>query len=138
MRILRSFFVFSALVAASFQAKAQGFNAIDVNIPYTIVAGQQQLSPGEYLIRPMSGTPNLFAVYKDGGMAFATFVWAVPEEKPDRAPKSEIVLRSDGHEYVLDQLWVEGMERGYQFLSPESAKARHERRVTVIGEKLTS
>jgi hypothetical protein len=140
MLIVRSFFVLlSVLTVASFQAKAQSFPALDVHIPYTVMAGQQLLSPGDYRIQPVSGDPNLFALYKDGGMAFETFLRAVPEEKLDPAQKSEIVLRSDGPEYVLDQMWVEGMERGYQFVTPQSFKSRqHERRVTVVGEKKTA
>lgn len=139
MRTVRALFVLSVLTVASFQAKAQAFSAIDVHLPYSILAGEHRLSPGEYVIRPLPGVRNVFAVYKDGGMVFETLVQAMPAEKLDPAPKTELVLRSDGREYVLDAMWIEGMGAGYQFMRPESVKSRErERRMTeVIGRKIS-
>ncbi len=136
MRAVRTLFVLSALTVASFQAKAQAFTGINVHLPYTIMAGEHRLLPGEYTIRPISGSQNLFAVYKDGGMTFETFVQAIPAEKLDPAKKTELVLRSDGREYVLDEMWVEGSGAGYQFLSPAWVKSgERERRTGIPGYK---
>jgi hypothetical protein len=135
MRTLRVLFVLPLLAVASFQAKAEDFTAVTVHLPYTVMAGDQQLTPGDYLIQPVSGRADIFAIYKDG-TAFETFVSAVHTERTTPAPKTELVLRGDGHDYVLDQMWIGGEGRGFEFLSPQSAKSRaHERRITVIGVK---
>jgi hypothetical protein len=131
MRTLRVL-VLSTLVTAavSFQAKAESFDHIDVHLPYTVMAGEQQLAPGDYLLQRISDTANIFAVYKDG-TAFETFLMAVPANRVLPSDRTELTLRSDGREYVLDKVWVTGSTTGYEFLSPESVKSReHERRAT--------
>jgi hypothetical protein len=122
MRIVRAFFVLSALAVAALEANAASFNAVNVNLPYTVTAGEQVLAPGDYVIKPVSGRSDIFAVYKDGGMQFETFVWAVGAQKGLPATKTELVLHGDGNEYVMDQLWIEGDNRGFQFLNPASNK----------------
>ena len=129
MRTLRVLVLSMLAVAAmSFQAKAEPFDHIDVRLPYTVMAGQQQLSPGDYLLQRISDTANIFAVFKDG-TTFQTFLMAVPAQRVQPSGRSELTLRSDGRDYVLDKIWVTGSTTGYEFLSPESVKAReHERR----------
>jgi hypothetical protein len=132
MRILGAFCVLSALTVASFEAKAQDFTSVKVNLPYTVTVWEQQLQPGEYTIRPIDEASGIFAVYKDG-IDFETLVHAIPAEKLDPATRSELVLRSDGQEYSLDQMWIAGLNRGFQFLSPESARSRQrEKRISEI------
>jgi hypothetical protein len=134
MRIVRAFFVLSALAVAALEANAATFGAVNVNIPYTVMAGEQRLAPGDYVIKPVSGRSDIFAVYTDGGMKFETFVWAVGAQKAQPAKRSEIVLHGDGNEYVLDQMWIEGDNHGFQFLNPESNKLKeqHISEVTAI------
>ncbi len=122
MRIVRAFFVLSALTVAALEANAASFNAVNVNLPYTVMAGEQRLQPGDYVIKPVSGRSDIFALYTDGGMKFATFVQAVGAEKGVPAKTTEIVLHGDGNEFVMDQLWIEGDSRGFQFLNPASNK----------------
>lgn len=129
MRTLRVLVLSMLAVAAmSFQAKAESFDHIDVHLPYTVMAGEQQLAPGDYLLQRISDTANIFAVFKDG-TTFQTFLMAVPAQRVQPSGRSELTLRSDGRDYVLDKIWVTGSTTGYEFLSPESVKAReHERR----------
>jgi hypothetical protein len=114
--------VLSILAAASLQIKAQTFVTVNVHIPYTVEAGTSELPPGDYVIRRVANIPSLFAFYKDGGMALETFVWAIPAQKINPPSNTELTLRNDGHEYILDQLWVDG-GMGYQFQPPPSSKS---------------
>lgn len=127
-------FVLSVLATAamSFQAKAESFDHIDIHLPYTVMAGQQQLQPGDYMLQKISQTANIFALYKDG-TTFETFLMAVPATRVLPSDRTELTLVTDGRDFVLDKVWVTGSTTGYEFLSPESAKARaHEQRVALV------
>jgi hypothetical protein len=127
MRTLRVLFILPLLAVASFQAKATDFSAVAVHLPYTVMAGNRQLTPGDYLFQPISQTGDIFAIYKDG-TAFETFVSAIPAERIVPASQTELVLRSDGRDYVLDQMWIGSEARGFEFLSPRSVQSRERER----------
>jgi hypothetical protein len=116
-----------AAAAVSFQAKAQSFDHIDIHLPYTVMAGQQELAPGDYMLQKISDTANVFAVYKDR-TTFETFLMAVPAQRVEPSDRTELTLRSDGRDFVMDKVWVTGLTTGYEFLSPESVKAREQER----------
>jgi hypothetical protein len=116
-----------AAAAVSFQAKAESFDHIDIHLPYTVMAGQQGLAPGDYLLQKISDTANVFAMYKDG-TTFETFLWAVPAERAVPSDRTELTLRTDGRDFVMDKVWITGSNTGYEFLSPESVKARERER----------
>jgi hypothetical protein len=121
-----------AAAAVSFQAKAETFDHIDIHLPYTVMAGQQQLAPGDYLLQKISNTANVFAVYKDG-TTFETLLWAVPADRIVPSERTELTLRSDGRDFIMDKVWITGSTTGYQFLTPESVKARErERRIAAV------
>jgi hypothetical protein len=138
MRILRAFCVISVVAAASFQMNAQSFNAVNVHIPYPITAGSKQLSPGDYTIRPLSGSPNTFVILKDGRRA-ETIVRAVPViGNPNTAESTDIVLHGNEEGYVLDKMWVAGFG-GYEFMGNRSERSREaERQVAVIPARTVS
>jgi hypothetical protein len=132
MRTVRVLVLSMLAAALSFQAKAESFDHIDIHLPYTVMAGQQQLAPGDYMLQKISDTANVFAVYKDG-TTFETFLMAVPAERVVPSERTELTLHSDGRDMVLDKVWITGSNTGYEFLSPESVKAReHERRVSEV------
>jgi hypothetical protein len=123
------------VAAMSFQAKAESFDHINIHLPYTVMAGEQQLAPGDYMLQPISDTARIFAVYKDG-TTFETFLTAVPAYRALPSSQTELTLHNDGRDYVLDKVWVSGSTTGYEFLSPESVKSReHERRVSEVIQK---
>ncbi len=128
MRFARVLCLFSALAVASFQIKAQTFTVIHVHLPFNVIAGSQTLSPGDYIIRPVFSTSDVFAVYGDNGMKLETVLSAVPMEKAHPSDKTDLLVRSDGNEYVIDQMWIEGSDTGYQFVSPELVRSREQER----------
>jgi hypothetical protein len=131
MRTARAIGVFSLLAAATFCVKAETSDpTIKVNIPYTITVGSQQLAPGQYVFREISHLSNMFAIYKDG-QQFEAFVHANPVEQLNAAAQTDLVLRSNGKQYTLDQVWFSGQKNGFQFVSPESVKARQEERSAI-------
>lgn len=129
MRSVRVFVLSVAVAAAmSFQAKAESFDHINIHLPYTVMAGQQELTPGDYSLRLISDTARVFAVYKDG-TTFESFLMAVPADRVLPSDRTELTLRKDGRDFVLDKIWITGSTTGYEFLSPENVKSReHERR----------
>jgi hypothetical protein len=116
-----------AVAALSFQAKAESFDHIDIHLPYTVMAGQQQLAPGDYMLQKISDTANVFAVYKDG-TTFETFLMAVPADRVVPSERTELTLRNDGRDFVMDKVWITGSNTGYEFLRPQSVKAREQER----------
>ena len=136
MRLLRTFCVFSVLTAASFQMKAQSFTAVNVHIPYSVTAGGKLLSPGDYTIRPLSGSPDTFVVLKDNQRA-ETVLRAVFMDNPDSANNTDIVLHSNGEGYTMDEMWVAGYG-GYEFLGNKTARSREAERKTAVIPASTS
>lgn len=116
-----------AVAAVSFQAKAESFDHIDIHLPYTVMAGQQQLAPGDYMLQKISDTANVFAVYKDG-TTFETFLMAVPADRVLPSERTELTLSNDGRDFVMDKVWITGSTTGYEFLRPELVKAREQER----------
>jgi hypothetical protein len=116
-----------AVTAMSFQAKAEDFDHIDIHVPYTVMAGQQQLAPGDYELKLISDTAKVFAVYKDGA-TFETLLMALPATRVEPSDRTELTLRSDGRDFVMDKVWVTGSTNGYEFLSPEAVKSREQER----------
>jgi hypothetical protein len=127
MRTVRVLVLSMLAAALSFQAKAESFDHIDIHLPYTVMAGQQQLSPGDYMLQKISDTANVFAVYKDG-TTFETFLMAVPADRVVPTERTELTLRNDGRDFVMDKVWITGSTTGYEFLRPESVKAREQER----------
>jgi hypothetical protein len=127
MRTVRVLVLSMLAAALSFQAKAESFDHIDIHLPYTVMAGQQQLAPGNYMLQKISDTANVFAVYKDG-TTFETFLMAVPADRVVPSERTELTLRSDGRDYVMDKVWISGSNTGYEFLRPEAVKAREQER----------
>jgi hypothetical protein len=127
MRTVRVLMLSMLAAALSFQAKAESFDHIDIHLPYTVMAGQQQLAPGDYMLQKISDTANVFAVYKDG-TTFETFLMAVPADRVVPSERTELTLRSDGRDFVMDKVWITGSNTGYEFLRPESVKAREQER----------
>jgi hypothetical protein len=111
--------------------KAQSFTAVNVHIPYSVTAGSKLLPPGDYTIRPLSGSPDTFVVLKDNQRA-ETVLRAVFMDNPDSANKTDIVLHSNGEGYAMDEMWVAGYG-GYEFLGNKTARSREaERKIAVI------
>jgi hypothetical protein len=127
MRTVRVLVLSMLAAALSFQAKAESFDHIDIHLPYTVMAGQQQLSPGDYMLQKISDTANVFAVYKDG-TTFETFLMAVPADRVVPTERTELTLRNDGRDFVMDKVWITGSTTGYEFLRPGSVKAREQER----------
>jgi hypothetical protein len=121
MRATRVFSLSIALAAASTLAHAQTFHQVEVNLPYAITAGSTAIPAGNYEIRPMADVPNGFGLYKDG-TTLETMMLATPIQHPGDNIDTSVVLRVDGDNYRLSQLWIDGVT-GYQFTLPKAAKS---------------
>jgi hypothetical protein len=119
------------LSAATFVVKAEALNpTMNVNLPYAATIGSQQLAPGHYVIREVSHLSNIFGVYKADG-SLETYVHAIPTEQLSAASETDLVLRGNGKEFVIDQMRFEGQKNGFQFVNPDSVKARLQERTSI-------
>jgi hypothetical protein len=127
MRALRVFSVLFTLAAASFVANAQTFNDLKVHIPYTVTVGSKSLLPGNYEILPVAGSApgTLFGIYNDDRGAFEVLLSATPSESAP-AEATELLLHTDGHEYTLESIRIQGNSEAYEFATSKS-EAAHER-----------
>jgi hypothetical protein len=125
MRPIRVLSVLFAVAAASLVANAQTFTKVKVHLPYTVVVGSKQLAPGDYELIPASASGNRFEIYSDGRDSFEGVVSAIQTWRVDPSQNTEIVLHDNGEgEYTLDQIWIQGSPRGYEFLAQKpSARA---------------
>jgi hypothetical protein len=134
MRAISVLSVFSAMAATCLVADAQSFNRVTAHLPYKVVIGSKQLPPGDYEILPVSGTNvgNLFANYSEDRASFEGLLSAMPALEFRPAPKTELVLYSNGQgEYTLDRLWIQGDTKGYEFLAPKSGVSREQQASSV-------
>jgi hypothetical protein len=126
MRVTSVLFVFLTLAATSLVANAQTFCKVEVHLPYSVVVGSKQLAPGNYEILPVSvpTAGKFFEIYSDS-RTFEALLSAIPASKPNPSRTTELVLHDNGRgEYTLDQMWIQGSEEGYEFLTPKSDTSR--------------
>ena len=97
--------------------------------PCAVTAGSQQLAPGDHEIRPHAGREGVFELYKRDGKQAEGFLMAMPADKGVLAPHTDIVLRNEGGGYVMDQIWIKNLSRGYEFITPETLKSRERERI---------
>jgi hypothetical protein len=121
MRIAHVISVLSLVAAASFSANAQVGDSVDVHIPYTVKAGNQQLPPGNYRITQVPDTDNVISIRNRDTTRGEMFLSTTPVEKSTFSPETDVLIRSNGHEFYLDQVWLAGSDRGFQFMRPDSS-----------------
>ena len=128
MRIAPVVCLFSVLAAAGIPAMADSsLHSVSVNLPYSVTAGDQHLAAGKYVIREISPDSSIFAVFKDG-QTFETFLLAHPVDSLRPAEKTDVLLQSDGGEFMIDQIQVAGSNIAYDFATPPAAISRQNER----------
>src|SRR5580698_7247650 len=122
MRAIRVLSVLLAVAATSLVANAQTFSKVKVHLPYTVVVGSKQLAPGDYELIPVAASGDNFEIYSDGRDSYEGIVSAIQTWRVDPSKKTEVVLHDNGEgEYTLDQIWIQGSPRGYEFIAQKSS-----------------
>jgi len=117
--------------------KAQGplYDRVDVNLPYTISIGDKVLPPGDYVIRQLpspGGASRVLLIYSDNGMRFETSAMTIPCLDNRTPEDTKVVLHHFGNDYYFDKIWIQGKDYGYEFVLPDSVKARERERLQPI------
>jgi hypothetical protein len=111
---------FSAL-----SAKAQMLGEVKIELPYAAQVGSTSLPAGKYLIRNVKddGAVSIVEFSSiNGRIAIVALAQKIPLETP--TDRTDVVLRSTPQKYIVDKIWLEGRDYGYELLSANSATAR--------------
>jgi len=122
--------------------KAQGplYDRVDVNLPYTVAIGDKVLPPGDYVIRQLpspGGASRVLLIYSDNGMRFETSAMTIPCLDNRTPEDTKVVLHHFGNDYYFDKIWIQGKDYGYEFVLPDSIKARERERLQPINVAAT-
>jgi hypothetical protein len=115
------------MLAAPNQAKAQLYDRVDVNLPYSVTIGDKVLQPGSYKINELDSTAGkspVLVIYSDNGMRFETSAMTIPALENRTQSDTRVILHHIGNDYYFDKIWIQGKDYGYEFVLPNSVKQR--------------
>lgn len=101
---------------------------IDFRLPFSVNAGDKTVPPGNYELRRLGESPYVFSLYNEDQGEYEALLMARPSERPNPAAKTDVILRSDGHEYVMDRLQIAGRQYRYQFSTPPNVMSLEKER----------
>ena len=111
---------FSAL-----SAKAQTLDEVKIDLPHAAQLGYTSLPAGKYLIRNVKddGAVSIVEFSSiNGRIAIVALAQKIPLETP--TDRTDVVFRSTPENHVVDRIWLEGRDYGYELLSANSASAK--------------
>lgn len=121
-----------AMVAMVGKAQGPLYDKVIVDLPYSVTINERTLQPGEYVIRQNSspgGGSRVLHIYSDDGMKLETTVMTIPALKNRTPEETQVVLHHIGPDYYFDKIWIQGKNYGYEFVLPDSVKARERERM---------
>jgi hypothetical protein len=114
-------------VGGSYIAMRAGplYDQVNVDLPYAVTVGGKVLQPGHYEIKQLStaGSP-VVQIFTNDGMKLETSVMTIPALDNKTPDQTAVVLHHFGDDYYFDKIWIQGKNYGYEFVLPESVKAR--------------
>jgi hypothetical protein len=130
------------LAAWNTPSQAQGplYDRVNVTLPYAVTIGDRTLPPGDYVIqqlRDMGGGSRVLLIYSDQGMKFETSAMTIPALDPNTPEHTKVILHHFGPDYYFDKVWIQGKDYGYEFVLPDSVKARERERMQAVSVAAT-
>lgn len=125
----------SALIVGlfAFSLIAQGplYDKVIVDLPYAVTVSNTNLPPGHYEIRelPSASKSRVLQVFSDGGMKLEATVMTIPTLDNNTPSDTRVLLHHYGNDYYFDKIWIQGKNYGYEFVLPDSVKAREKERL---------
>lgn len=115
MKLLRSIPVLCLLALGAF---ANSSETIKVTLPHAIQVAGNQLAPGNYVIRSLdtTGGEPILLFQSDKGVSVAVAAMRIPEPLNAPVDKTELVLHRDGDNFILQKIWIQDEDYGYEFL----------------------
>jgi hypothetical protein len=104
---------FSAL-----SAKAQMIAEMKIDLPHAAQVGSTSLPAGKYVIRNVKdegGASIIEFVAVNSHTSVIAMAQRISLETP--TDRTEVVLRATPDKYVLDRIWLEGRDYGYELLA---------------------
>lgn len=113
--------------------KAQGplYDKVIVDLPYRVTVQNTTLEPGHYVIRQLQSADNsrVLQIFSNDGMKLETSVMTIPTLDNNTPESTKVVLHHYGSDYYFDKIWIQGKNYGYEFVLPDSVKAREKERM---------
>lgn len=113
--------------------KAQGplYDKVIVDLPYRVTVQNTTLEPGHYVIRQHQSADNsrVLQIFSNEGMKLETSVMTIPTLDNNTPENTKVVLHHYGNDYYFDKIWIQGKNYGYEFVLPDSVKAREKERM---------
>lgn len=125
----------SALILGlfAFALIAQGplYDKVIVDLPYAVTVSNTNLPPGRYEIRelPSASKSRVLQVFSDSGMKLEATVMTIPTLDNNTPSDTRVLLHHYGNDYYFDKIWIQGKNYGYEFVLPDSVKAREKERL---------
>lgn len=135
MKVRNLALVAGALIigVAGTYVKAQGplYDKVIVDLPYRVTVQNTTLEPGHYVIRQHSSADNsrVLQIFSNDGMKLETSVMTIPTLDNNTPENTKVVLHHYGNDYYFDKIWIQGKNYGYEFVLPDSVKAREKERM---------
>ena len=105
---------FSAL-----SAKAQMIAEMKIDLPHAAQVGSTSLPAGSYLIRNVKDGGGGMSIIEFASLDNHVSVIAMAQKILLETPtdRTEVVLRATPDKYVVDRIWLQGRDYGYELLS---------------------
>jgi len=128
-------------LAGTFAIRGQGplYDKVIVDLPYTVTVRDTVLQPGHYVIRQLPSADNsrVLQIFSNDGMKLETSVMTIPTLDNNTPEKTNVILHHFGPDYYFDKIWIQGKNYGYEFVLPDSVKARERERMAPVNVAAT-
>jgi hypothetical protein len=111
---------FSAL-----SAKAQMIAEMKIDLPHAAQVGSTSLPAGSYVIRNVKdegGVSIIEFASVDNRVSVIAMAQKISLETP--TDRTEVVLRATPEKYIVDRIWLDGRDYGYELLSAHSPASK--------------
>ena len=90
----------------------QSMQMIHVTLPVAAKVGNTYLPAGSYSIHEVSS--NVIEISSDARQGVSAFATVNQIDAPKHSDHTTVTLRSDGRDYQVDKIYIEGQELGFE------------------------
>lgn len=125
--VLRTLAILAVFIlGASALAWAQLDDEMEINVPFTFMAGQTQLPPGQYILNWNNPDERVIELRSADGRT-GVFVEFEPVQTENVPARSKLIFDKIGNQNFLATIWPEGAVTGMQLVATD-ARLRAEKK----------
>jgi hypothetical protein len=126
-----------ATVAGATFAHAQVADPVEFSTSFAFTVGNSTMPPGHYEIRRDSDNPTVYRI-QESKKHIGTLFEVEPTSTSKPAPKTEVLFKRYGENYVLKSVWEEGSADGIQSVVAEAEKHHVKHGGTVTEQRISA